>query len=313
MSKWERFFCKGKLGNMEQKKLAKFISQAALIQETGAREANAVGYVANVLIQATLPHRNTKETVFKRTNGNLSLSMVALPEIGMPYGTYPRLVLSWITTEAVRTKSPELILGANLSDFMSSLGLIPSGGRWGTIPRLHNQMRRLFSTIINCIFKDDIHSSGYGLSVAEEYELWWDPKMPGQINNWTSTVVLGGGFFKRITTNPVPVDMRAIKVLKDSSMALDLYCWLTHRFSYLRERVEISWESLQYQFGSSYADTKQGRYEFKRKLLVQLKKVMAVYEGASKVGLGEHGLILLPSVPHVAKRKRNLVVEINQT
>ena len=29
----------------------------------------------------------------------------------LPYGSLPRLLLAWVCTEAVRTQSPELILG----------------------------------------------------------------------------------------------------------------------------------------------------------------------------------------------------------
>jgi hypothetical protein len=60
-------------------------------------------------------------------------------------------------------------------------------------------------------------------------------------------------------------------------MALDLYCWATYRVSYLKRPTEIPWELLKMQFGADYADTKQGRYEFKRKLLAALRRVVAVY------------------------------------
>ena len=97
--------------------------------------------------------------------------------------------------------------------------------------------------------------------------------------------------------------MRAMKALKTSSMALDLYCWLTYRLSYLKHQIEIPWQLLQSQFGADYANTKQGRYEFKRKLFTQLKKVSAVYEGAAKVKEGEYGLVLAPGKSHIKKIK----------
>jgi hypothetical protein len=42
----------------------------------------------------------------------------------------PRILLAWMTTEAVRTQSRELVLGDSLSRFMRSLDLVPTGGRW---------------------------------------------------------------------------------------------------------------------------------------------------------------------------------------
>ena len=65
---------------------------------------------------------------------------------GYPYGVLPRYVLTWMSTEAVRTQSPVLQLGNNLSDFMDRLGLSPTGGKNGTITRLNDQMRRLLTS-----------------------------------------------------------------------------------------------------------------------------------------------------------------------
>jgi hypothetical protein len=64
------------------------------------------------------------------------------------------LLISWITTEAVKTQQRELILGHTLSKFMAELDMIPSGGRWGSITRLKDQMKRLFSASISCTYDD---------------------------------------------------------------------------------------------------------------------------------------------------------------
>jgi hypothetical protein len=97
--------------------------------------------------------------VWGRSNGRLTLTLKPDWEfdpqtgtsrcIGIPYGTVPRLLLFWTTTEAVRTKSRKLELGSSLSAFMRELGLAPTGGRWGSIPRLHEQMNRLFRAKIS--------------------------------------------------------------------------------------------------------------------------------------------------------------------
>jgi len=287
---------------MNQDNLNKLVTQALAIEEEEAIAANSLGYMARILVQATIPHSKPEENTFERSNGNLSLAIMGHPKVGLPYGTYPRLVLSWLVTEAVKTKNPTLILGSSLSEFMSELGLIPSGGRWGTIARLRDQMRRLFSASISCLYLDDKFSGGAGFNIAKEYHLWWDPKKPEQADLWQSTVTLGRDFFEEIIERPVPIDMRALRALKSSSMALDLYCWLTYRLSYLKQQTEIPWLLLQKQFGADYADTKQGRYEFKRKLIKQLRKVMTIYEGANKVKEGKNGLVLSPSRSHINKR-----------
>jgi hypothetical protein len=288
---------------VHSKTINKLINEALAIEKEEAKEAGALGYMARILVQATMPHSNPQAFFFERTNGNLSLAISGHPKVGLPYGTYPRLLLSWLVTEAVRTKSPELILASSLSKFMSELDLIPSGGRWGTISRLRDQMRRLFSASISCVYQNEAISGGIGFNIAREYHLWWDPQKPEQADFWQSTVTLGLDFFNEIIDRPVPIDMRAIKALKASSMALDLYCWTTYRLSYLKRQTEIPWPLLQGQFGSDYADTKQGRYKFKCKLLTQLRKVAAVYEGITSAYEGKYGLVLMPSRSHVKKIK----------
>ena len=55
-------------------------------------------------------------------------------------GHLPRLLMAWISTEAVRTQSRVLVLGDSLSDFMRELGIYSSDGKAYT--RLRNQMER---------------------------------------------------------------------------------------------------------------------------------------------------------------------------
>ena len=283
---------------MKSDTINKLVEEALAIEAEAAKEAGALGYMARALTQATMPHRRVAGSEFRRTNGVFTLVMFAPSDVGLPYGSIPRLMIAWMTTEAVRTKTPELTLGPTLSGFMGELDLVPTGGRWGSITRLRNQMTRLLSSAISCTYEDDHRRRGLNLQVAEEYDLWWNPKTPSQATLWQSVVVLGRRFFEEVIQNPIPVDMRALKVLKSSSMALDLYCWLTYRMSYLKRPTEIPWIALQMQFGTGYPNNHHGRHDFKRALLKQLKSVLIVYPTA-RVSEGEKGLILKPSRTHI--------------
>ena len=86
--------------------------------------------------------------------------------------------------------------------------------------------------------------------------------------------LLSGEFFKEIIERPVPVDMLALKLLKRSPMALDIYFWLTYRMSYLYKDTVIPWPLLQMQFGADYAAEGQGPRDFKKKFLARLKQVL---------------------------------------
>ena len=45
---------------------------------------------------------------------------------------------------------------------------------------------------------------------------------------WESWIELGEKFYEAVTLSSVPVDLRALRALKRSPLALDLYAWLTY-------------------------------------------------------------------------------------
>lgn len=277
-----------------------FITEALAIEARDAKEAGALGYMGRAFVQATMPHSKVNGNEFIRKNGNFTLTMLAPSETGLPFGSVPRLLLAWIATEAVRTKSKELILGRSLSDFMTQLSLVPTGGRWGSITRLKDQMMRLFSTHISCTYDSGEQWAIKNVTPVSQSNLWWDPKNPNQPTLFESALILGDEFFNEIINFPIPIDMDALKALKRSPMALDIYCWLTYRMSYLNRRVEIPWSVLQVQFGANYASDSQGVRNFKRHFLQELTKVNCIYSAAD-VENGSYGLILKPSQTHIPK------------
>jgi len=282
------------------------VSEALAVEVEDAKKAGTLGYMARALIQATLPHKATPGNEFHRENGYFSMTILAPSKIGLPYGSTPRLLLSWMTTEAVQTRSPVLELGPTLSAFMAELGMVPRGGKRGEITRLKHQTERLFSSTISCQYSDETSAQGGGFRIAKDYALWWTPKTPEQMPLWKSTVTLSTDFFNEIITKPVPIDMVALTALKRSPMALDIYFWLTYRLSYLRKDTMVPWPLLQAQFGADYAQDGHGQRNFKIKFIQRLKKVQEIYEKARVFGM-DKGLVLKPSPPHVAKRRPPLL------
>ena len=288
---------------MASKHLQKIIAAALAIENEDAKQAGTLGFMARGLVQATMPHRDTGKLHHKRVNGDYSLIMVAGdPDTGLPYGSIPRLILAWLATEAVKTKERELVLGDSMSAFMRELDLVPTGGRWGTITRLKDQSKRLFGAMISCSYTNEDLDTNQRFLIADKDELWWHQTEPKQAGIFQSSVTLSKPFFDEITGNPVPVDMRALKVLKRSPLALDLYCWLTYRMSYLKRDTTIPWELLQAQFGGDYAETPQGKAHFKQSLNKQIKHVLTVYPEA-KLEPTTAGLVLKPSKTHVKQIK----------
>lgn len=272
------------------------INEALAIEADAAADAGALGFMARTLIQATLPHRKVDGPEFTRTNGDLTLTLLAPSRIGLPYGSIPRLLLAWLTTEAVRTERREIELGESMAAFMRELGLGRRGGPRGDITRLKDQTKRLFA----CSFTAIRDGGGLDLlqrQVAERATLWWDPVVPEQSPEWKGRVVLSQPFFDEVVTNPVPVDMRALQALKQSPLALDIYCWLTYRVSYTFKPTTIPWEALAAQFGSDYGRLRA----FKAAFLAELHKVLTVYPSADAEPTGA-GLIVKPSLTHIPRR-----------
>jgi len=258
-----------------------------------------VGYSARLLVQATMPHSKPPPDVteFERTNGFVTVRIVAPKEHGLPFGCYPRLLLAWITTEAVRTKSHELELGRSLRDFMRKLDIDAGGDH---MRRLRSHMQRLFSSMVSATYKRDDEWQNTSFCPIEGARIFWDPKRPDQASLWESSIILNRTFYEEITRRPVPIDMATLRVLAKSRspMALDLYQWLTHRMSYLDTPTTIPWEALRLQFGVSQSvPLRSFKPWFKR----HLKRVVELYPQA-KVEPSKSGLKLLPSRTHVPKR-----------
>ena len=99
-------------------------------QLVSAREADPErGFMARLMALCSLPRTNPgNRKEYKRVNGPSTLYMIAGGGCKLPFGNFPRLLLAWISTEAVRTQSRELVLGKSLAEFMRALGVYRGRG-----------------------------------------------------------------------------------------------------------------------------------------------------------------------------------------
>ncbi len=289
----------------------KFLDQLTAIHLDRATPDD-VAYIARQFVQATLPHKDPKTNTWSRRNGNYTLSLQTGFDanghaVGLPYGIIPRLLVFWIVTEAVRTKTPVLQLGNNLAGFMREVGLNPNsgGGGRGDAKRLHEQMRRLFSTRL-AFFEQLNKGGGVGetaafMPVARTYTLWWDTKQPDQGGLWGSSVRLDSEFYEAILAAPIPSDTRALRALKRSPLALDLYalcCYEAYRVQRTGRARLIPWRALMKQLGAEYHGENAAR-DFGVKCRAALRKIAAVMPGL-KLGDMKGGLaIMVGSLPAI--------------
>jgi len=292
---------------------------AGLIGELLAEgDTPVTGFASRLFAQVSLPYRDPGESTgnWVRRNGLVTLTVrpgewldpkTGELRQGYPYGALPRLLLTWMTTEAVRTSSRQLYLGHSLYEFTGRIGLTPPplfgqprprvGGREGRL--LLEQMQRLFHAPITAYDAREPgrwHSKSF--LIADEGVLLFDPARPDQAALWGSEVVLSERFFDSVRTAPVPVDLAALARLKGSPLRLDIYVWLTYRMYHLRKPTTVPWEALAAQFGGTYTQLRQ----FKAQFVKQLDAVCIAYPKA-KVEPTKAGLVLRPSPTHVPPRR----------
>jgi Plasmid encoded RepA protein len=253
-----------------------------------------VVFLARELILCTLPHSDPGNVpTWSRTNGNLTLRIQPTykkdPEtgkdvcIGYPYGIIPRLILVWIVTEIIRTKSRRLELGNRLADFLLKLGLDPSrGGDRSDIKRFRQQMERLLSALIS--FEYSLKGEGRSgrawldMKIAPKAVLWWSDKDPDQNSLFGSWIEVGEEFFNAIMNAPHPLDIRVVRHVKDSSLGIDLYTIL-NREAYRAMKDDkprfLAWEWLHEQTGNEYKRLDL----FRRDALIQIEAITEVHSG----------------------------------
>ena len=273
-------------------------------QLVSANEADPdLGFMARLMALCSLPRTNPgNRKEYKRVNGPYTLYMTAIGKNKLPFGNFPRLLLAWVSTEAVRTQSRELVLGASLSEFMRTLGVYSSsGGRGGVQTRLRNQMKRLFNAHIQLLYQDKNGEATVNAVIADRTELWWTTKRPDVPSLWKSKIYLGEVFFNEIINHPVPLDMNILKALKRSSLGLDLYLWLTYRTFTLRAPMRLSWRQMYRQFGAhpANASDRVTVRNFQREALRELKKIQLAWPELN-YSMAPGVLILWPSTPVIA-------------
>ncbi len=298
----------------------RIIHYAVGIALEDAYEAGTIVYSPRCTLLATLPHRDPGPIpIYTRQNGGYTLAIEAGHEIispppldigenptpsktvylGYPYGSIPRLVLAWLTAEAVRNKSRVIPLGDSLADFLRKLELEKGGGPRGNSTRVLDQMKRLFAARLTVHYSGPDRKIRNHFALVDTEILFWEKERPDRQGQYAK-VVLSEPFFQEIVERPVPLDLRVLYALRESSLAMDIYSWLTYRMSYLKKSTLIPWASLQLQFGADYARTRA----FKAKFLEHLREVRVLYSHARLSTEDHRGLLIHPSYPQVAKRPR---------
>ena len=153
-------------------------------------EKQKLYFLGRDFVQITLPHSDPGDIpIWTRKNGNHILSVrpaiKAGQILGYPYGTIPRLLLLWLTSEVLQTGSKEIYLGDSLAEFMREINLDPErGGKRSDRQRLQKQSERFFRSIYTSEYLKGDETKGRlawrDIQIAHEGEIWWDYSNEGE-------------------------------------------------------------------------------------------------------------------------------------
>lgn len=262
-----------------------------------------MAYLHTVLCQVGLPRRKVQGRDFMRQSGRawLNIQSGVLDEgkgpvrQPVPYGALPRLALAYISTFAVQNRTPQVPIGQSASEFLELMDMAPDGRRYKT---LRKQMHALAACHIQLGYCGRTYS---GVPI-HKFSAWdKDRGLDGQRSFWPGELILSREFYESLLRTAVPIDMRAMKALKGSALAMDVYTWLAHRLWRIDGGgTTLEWAALKNQFGQEYQGA-DAASNFKKKYLEALSDALAVYPEA-RVKEKKRGLHLEPSPPPAVPR-----------
>lgn len=277
-------------------------------------EADLVpAYLHSALCAMSLPARRPKDEMAPiiREDGRYTLAITPKPvlrreggemkltSLGVPFGSYPRVILIYIMSEAVRTGSRNVYLGGSFAEWLRRLGYTnASHGSRGTASLLRGQLDRLLA----CewmIRWDDSASDDAAFAVKEVKLANEYAGLRGKDGSFIKEINLADGFFAHLREHAVPLNEAAIRELKNNPTALDLYTY----FAYRLQRINgarpsmLSWAQLATHLGSAAESPRK----FRQSIRQSWDLVSAVYPNA-RVDLSGPVIKMWESPPPVEKK-----------
>ena len=115
-------------------------------------DRNEIAYIPQFLSQGSLPKLHKNESEFKRASKSVKYTLLSPSEIGVPGGSYSRLILILFNTLAKHAETPTIKLGNTKSKLMHSIGLGQHGDE-------NKKFKKHFLSCINCVFHIEDHKS----------------------------------------------------------------------------------------------------------------------------------------------------------
>src|SRR5262249_22875090 len=125
------------------KRTRKIVNLAGELIENPFHPLKDLSFMSHLLVMVNLPYRDPGKW---KKNGQVVLDITPGWEkdqnIGIPYGSYPRLIVAYLITQAVKTQSPIIDLGNSFRDFLNLIEVKKGGKQY---LYLKNQLVRILS------------------------------------------------------------------------------------------------------------------------------------------------------------------------
>jgi len=275
---------------------------AEALANTGSPEG-AAGYVYSGWCMLGLPYRRPKgaaeqawriDTPYAAIiveGGSKALDDGSLQQVGVPFGAYARVLQLTISSDCLERGTRDLELGITAYDVLRRLGL-PDGGKVAN--SVLEQMERLARCRVSFRIGSDTKGFVINDRIVEAFEYDTDNS-----RLFIKRLRLSQAYYDSLRKHPVAIDRDAVGRIRNSAMALDVYCWLCYRLPALEEDTPVSWAALRAQFGHGVASLKH----FKAPFAESLELARSVYPDA-RFAVTAQGVVLRPSPP--PRRRRAL-------
>ncbi|WP_264820590.1 replication protein RepA, partial [Acetobacter pomorum] len=219
--------------------------------EVMSDEDQAIGIAHAGFAMAALPHKKISESIWRREGGSIQLLVESGLDkenkaVGVPFGAMARLILLYLQTQAVRTRSREVELGSSMNAWLKAMGVSVGGKTYIAVRDQANRISRCRLTFTRTNAGAEIITNG---AFVRDAIMPIESENGNQLSFWKEAVRLDEGFYESLIEHPLPLREIAIRQISNKSKAIDIYIWLAYRLHVLNDPLTLSWNTLKNQFG----------------------------------------------------------------
>lgn len=225
----------------------------------------------------------------------------------IPYGIIPRSLMAYLVTTYLHTGEPIIDLGTSRNQFFKLLGMHNSAAQMKRAIRQIDYVAACNISVFRFASTDDIEGTEMTNANVAKKVIWAERTSGGKQTDWATRIVLDPTFVEEIAKAPMPLSAADLRQLGSSTIAFDIYVWLTYRLWQIKGPTRVTWQQLHAQFGSGYARLR----DFRGKFLEALGHVKTVYTDANvSVPDGKDYIVLHPSRPRIAPLSKKGALEL---